>query len=472
MLNNPSNIKRDLRSIIAKDEENNRKIQMKLENKFNPISQAKWREKQSELYLNTLVIKNNPSLGQLLANDLESNNQNDPMMVSQISMSLLLTITENPIAKYIIERLTTPELSKMNQYWPQIVRDLKKNNLKLNKDAFISKMKSKEDNVAENVPVQINDQNNNDQNNDNNNDQNNDNNNNNNNDYEEIEKNKTPDDRLIEDDEIDGIRPFPIGDISTTKYIYNILNEPTYVYLPETDNEVHLYANVSDKLKDKKIRKSDYISYIERRIDRNIISSKYTRPQLKKVAIDIGFLHLKYWSDNVGNEDLENVKKSGGKLVKGKKKRKIVGKGISEPNKVFINKFTVDLEKLKKNILNVKYTSCRGSVPSMKIERISEDVKSVLMDILQNKYNSKLFDKLLSDDQRIVSNFVRTLKIKNIDMDNFDKKYQHEYEVLLGEVNCGNTNEKVKMQLKKYILRGISEGLIPRAQGLNQILNL
>ena len=84
-------------------------------------------------------------------------------------------------------------------------------------------MKSKEDNVAENVPVQINDQNNNDQNNDNNNDQNNDNNNNNNNDYEEIEKNKTPDDRLIEDDEIDGIRPFPIGDISTTKYIYNLI---------------------------------------------------------------------------------------------------------------------------------------------------------------------------------------------------------------------------------------------------------
>ena len=147
-------------------------------------------------------------------------------------------------------------------------------------------------------------------------------------------------------------------------------------------------------------------------------------------------------------------------------------RGISEPNKLFINKFTVDLEKLKRNILNVKYTSCRGSVPNMKIERVSEDVKSVLMDILQNKYNSKLFDKLLTDDQRIVSNFVRTLKIKNIDMDNFDKKYQHEYEVLIGEVNCGNSNEQIKKKLKQYILRGISENLIPRAQGLNQILNL
>ena len=57
-------------------------------------------------------------------------------------------------------------------------------------------------------------------------------------------------------------------------------------------------------------------------------------------------------------------------------------------------------------------------------------------------------------------------------MDVFNKKYQHEYEILLGQVNSGNTNEKVKLQLKKYILRGISENLIPRNQGLNQLLNL
>ena len=31
-------------------------------------------------------------------------------------------------------------------------------------------------------------------------------------------------------------------------------------------------------------------------------------------------------------------------------------------------------------------------------------------------------------------------------MDVFNKKYQHEYEILLGQVNSGNTNEKVKLQ--------------------------
>ena len=126
------------------------------------------------------------------------------------------------------------------------------------------------------------------------------------------------------------------------------------------------------------------------------------------------------------------------------------------------------MDKLNKNILSVKYTSCRAMVPSLKIEKISDAVKSVVIDILEKKYNSKLFDKLMTDDQRIISTFVRTLKIPDINMDTFDKKYQREYEILLEEVN----SEKVKIQLKQYILRGISENLIPRAFGLNQILHL
>ena len=58
------------------------------------------------LFLIINVFKYNPSLGQILANELENQNQDDPMIVSQISMSLLLTITENQIAKYIIERIS------------------------------------------------------------------------------------------------------------------------------------------------------------------------------------------------------------------------------------------------------------------------------------------------------------------------------------------------------------------------------
>ena len=118
----------------------------------------------------------------------------------------------------------------------------------------------------------------------------------------------------------------------------------------------------------------------------------------------------------------------------------------------------------------MKYTSCRAVVPSLKTKKISDDVKAVILDIMEKKYNSKLFEKLMTNGQRLISDFVRTLKIANINMNTFDKKYQKEYE--LGEVNSGNSNEKMKMQLKQFILRGMSENFIPRAYGLNQILHL
>jgi hypothetical protein len=76
------------------------------------------------------------------------------------------------------------------------------------------------------------------------------------------------------------------------------------------------------------------------------------------------------------------------------------------------------------------------------------------------------------DDQRIVSTFVRTLKIPDIDMKEFDEAYQLNYEVLLGQMNSGQNNPVVKKQLKQYILRAITENIIPKAQGYNMLFEL
>ena len=145
MINVPNNIKIDLRKKIAEGELNDRIQGMTLEKKYDPISKAQWKIKQDEIYLNTLRIKNDPSLGQLIANELENSNQGNPEIIKQISNSLLLTITDKKISEYILERLTVDEMNRMNQYWPKIIRDLKKNNLKLNKDTFISSLKIKTD---------------------------------------------------------------------------------------------------------------------------------------------------------------------------------------------------------------------------------------------------------------------------------------------------------------------------------------
>ena len=135
-------------------------------------------------------------------------------------------------------------------------------------------------------------------------------------------------------------------------------------------------------------------------------------------------------------------------------------------------KFSIDLEKLKNNILSVVYTSCRGSIPNLKREHISNDVKNMISDIIQEKYNVNLFKKMTDTDKRIISTFIRTLKIKGIDMDEFDNEFQERYEILQGEISAGNDNPKIKAELKKYILRGMQEGMIPRAQALTQLFNL
>jgi hypothetical protein len=49
-----------------------------------------------------------------------------------------------------------------------------------------------------------------------------------------------------------------------------------------------------------------------------------------------------------------------------------------------------------------------SSIPSLKKEHVSNDVKDMIMDIVEDKYNANLFNKMKQDNGS--SNFVRVLK--------------------------------------------------------------
>jgi hypothetical protein len=201
--------------------------------------------------------------------------------------------------------------------------------------------------------------------------------------------------------------------------------------------------------------------YIDSRITGKINSDKFNKPQLQEIVFKLRY------------KELVEESISGNGL-----RKKTYGRGMpllpSYPDKKSLNngKFILDLEKLKRNILSVTYASCRAIIPSLKKEHVSNDVKNMIMDIVEDKYNANLFNKMKQDDQRIVSNFVRVLKIPGIDLSEFDAGYQLHYEVLLGEVNSGNNNPAIKRELKEYILRAITEQLIPKAQGLTKLFEL
>ena len=447
MINTPNNNKIDLRKNITLGLQKDIDLSVKLEKNYKPFSDALWQKKQDEMYLNMLHVKNNVSLGQLLANELENENQTDISIVKQITMSLLLTITDEKIANYVIENLSINHLNYVNQNWPFILSSLKKSNQKMNKEAFISFLKVhslKTENEINTITNR----------------------------YTNYDPPALPEPvKTYEDYDKEEFITYVNFYNEKTGAIVNRINKMTNQEMEDITDDYDGKAMIYQLLSRK--NKAQLITYLYKRTDRTF-SSSLQKAKIFKIAQYVGYVSISPQEpyDEEGEEN--NKLQEGGKIFvkKAKKKNIFFGRGLTDDKRFEIGKFYIDLGKLKNNILNVKYTSCRGSVPNIKVERISDDLKDVILDIIGNKYNSKLFDKLFTDDQRIIANLIKTLRIPDINMDVFNKKYQHEYEILLGQVNSGNTNEKVKLQLKKYILRGISENLIPRNQGLNQLLNL
>jgi hypothetical protein len=242
------------------------------------------------------------------------------------------------------------------------------------------------------------------------------------------------------------------------KFIYgSILNENAPS--SKTDFEQESFDDATTFIATLKDKRSLYF-YISTLIE-GTVPNKFNKNQLKDIAFKLRY------KDEIAN----NIEGKG-------LRRKIVGRGIEKlsrnPDKVELNngKFVIDMEKLRRNILSVTYASCRATIPSLKKENISNDVKNIITDIIEGKYNANLFNKMKPDDQRIVSTFVRTMKIPDIDMREFDEAYNDHYQVLVGQVNSGQNNPIVKKELKQYILRAITEGLIPRSQGYNKLFEL
>ena len=283
MLNVPNNMKIDLRQQIAKGQMNDRLQEMRLEKKINPISEAQWRIKQNEIYLNTLRIKNDPSLEQLLANNLENKNQGDPEIIKQISNSLLLKITDKKIAEYILDRLTVNEQNHMNQYWPQIIKDLKKNNSKLNKDTFISILKR---NIDEPIDINLLDD-------------------------EAMNPDVNANEDILEPINLDNnmekdIIPYPKSSENNNDFINRIMNSKPF----QAANEEETKFLEDTHIEIAGLKTLGLLLYIFKRSVRNIKKST-KKSILEEVATEVGLQHKIYWS-NYKDKNEGNLKTGNG----------------------------------------------------------------------------------------------------------------------------------------------------------------
>ena len=127
------------------------------------------------------------------------------------------------------------------------------------------------------------------------------------------------------------------------------------------------------------------------------------------------------------------------------------------------------------NILNLKYPST-GAIPQIRPVNIDDNFKDFFVDVLDTgKINQKHFESLTDPEK---THFIKVakgakltdvLKIKKDDKEDADMK---RLELLFGEINAGNDNEKMLKECRELIKKFVSNGVISRNKGLEMLMEL
>ena len=103
------------------------------------------------------------------------------------------------------------------------------------------------------------------------------------------------------------------------------------------------------------------------------------------------------------------------KTGNGLKYRKIIGRGMetyetpievrkkkSENMRKVINGKYIDLNKLNNNIITIRYVSTGALIPTVKVQSISRDVRGIVEDIINDKFEKRLYEKLDMNEKRLI----------------------------------------------------------------------
>ena len=165
-------------------------------------------------------------------------------------------------------------------------------------------------------------------------------------------------------------------------------------------------------------------------------------------------------------------------FLKKKNRRRIVGRGATDEDtevdvtrKEFGGKF-IDLRKLKENILTIKYVKTGAYIPTVKAQHISNDVKEVITDIVNNTFDNRLFEELPEGDRRLVKRVIKAFSLDVGLKDNTVDEYKRQFDIILGQFQAGNTSPLIKNQLKKYVIESQESGFLTRRESWQILFEL
>jgi hypothetical protein len=163
-----------------------------------------------------------------------------------------------------------------------------------------------------------------------------------------------------------------------------------------------------------------------------------------------------------------------------RKKRLIRGRGytkhehpMKKPQRHYIGEtFYLDLNKLGDNILCVKYASNDSNLPRLRVQQITQKTTEILRDILNDKFDARIFNLLSTDEKRVVRRFVKAVKLDIDTNDDEEKEFQRQFEIVRGEFLSGNDSPQIKSTLKRYVLEALQENKIARSDAYNLLYSL
>jgi len=466
--------------LYLEDEKITRLKKIQNMNKNDMISIAQWNASQAELYPNSLLLNQGPSLNEVLITQ-QKNDTND-MTNTDTAINYLSQISDIDTAKYIVEKITSLEVRSLIQQFEKFKRELIEYYPKgLYKDEFVQFVKLKQNDYLnpENTNFQP---------------------------LTEQERNATTINES--DDEFQYTTPIKKQKRSTTPYstkmkkakvekatsknIKDLFQQtnPMYEKQPETfqqakpmyekaepfsyDNPDQLLINDNQDamiFADEQINKIKQLQLAEIKS----IITQYKMPinikGTKKQILNDLKQHF-YDEYNFGVVVPTPIKKEGGSLRKNKKVRfygKGLGLGLSRKN-VITDEFTLPNNRLKidgdklrnNNILKLKYKSNNNSHPNIKFQRVSQTLSDILYDIIKGKYDERFYKLLNPMEKELVKSFIKACKY-NIDVDkNESDEFNKNYEILYSQIMSGNDSKEIKSKLKEYTIYGLKSGRLSR----------
>jgi len=202
-------------------------------------------------------------------------------------------------------------------------------------------------------------------------------------------------------------------------------------------------------------------------------------------GIMINNFALKQQEGLLTQENIELLQKGKKEVKEGvgfRRNNNKVGRGLNlvqeEPKYKAFGKYIIHWGQLNNNdILNVKY-ACMGNIPSLKPSAISDVFKEFIIDILETgKMNDRMYKQIPNEEKKIFEKMVmgaglmNQLKLKKVYIDQ-ELEDIKKFNILKGEYLAGNDNDKLKKELRRYVVQFMNDNRISKNEGTRLLMEL